>query len=350
MDIINSNLKKGIVTLRVTELDDLWYLSQLIDPGDFLTGKTTRKIKVGDSERTKVAKKTLTLKIEVETISFSVSGASLRINGKVKEGPEDVPKESYHSISLEEGSEFTLEKVSWLSYQEQKLKEATEKRYNYLLCLFDREEALIALTKKSGYQILAKISGEVQKKSRDVEIKKDFQKEIITAIDVYNGRYAPENIILASPAFYKEDLYKKINSPELKQKIVLSTCSAVHESSLDEVIRQPELKKVLRDARAREEKELVDELLCAINKNEAVVYGWEEVQNAVNLGAVSRLLISDDFIRQMREQGEFKKLDENMKKVDALHGKIHLLSSQNESGKRLNGLGGIAALLRYKIS
>ena len=346
MDLLKADFKKGTVILRVTDLDDLWYLSHLIDPGDFIKGKTTRKMRIGDTDN--VVKKTLTLTIEAETIEFSESGQSLRINGKVKEGPEDVPHESYHNISLEEGSEFTLEKASWLSYQKQKLQEATEKKYNYLLCLFDREEALFALTTKNGYTLLVKISGDVPKKRNLTIIKTDFQQEIITTLDIYNSRHLPENIILASPAFYKEDLLKKITNPELKRKIVLSTCSAVDESALDEVIKQPELKEILKDSRSRQEKELMDELLTAINKDEPAVYGWNQVQEAITAGAVSKLLITDEFIQQKREHGEFKNVDDLMKKVDSLHGKIHLLSAKNESGKKLNGLGGVASLLRYR--
>tara|TARA_Y100000310_G_scaffold321156_1_gene378435 strand:+ start:1328 stop:2374 length:1047 start_codon:yes stop_codon:yes gene_type:complete len=348
MNLIKSDFKAGIVKLRITELDDLWYLSHLVDPGDYIRGKTTRKIKIGETD--KVAKKTLTLKVEAETINFSESGTSLRINGKVKEGPEAVPKDSYHTISLEEGSEFTLEKVSWLSYQKQKLKEATEKKYNYLLCLFDREEALFALTKKDGYKILVRIKGEVQKKRKETIVKKDFQEEIIKTLDIYNSRHTPENIIIASPAFYKEDLFKKISLPELKEKIVLSTCSAIDESALDEVIKQPELKVILKDSRSRQEKELMDELLSAINKDNPAAYGWKHVQEAIIAGAVSKLLLTDEFIQEKREEGEFENLDQQMKKVDNLQGKIFLLSAKNEGGKKLNGLGGVAALLRYKVN
>ena len=132
MQIINQDYKKGFVKLRVTEQDDLWYLSQLIDPGDLIKGKTTRKIKIGDGENAKVTKKTMMLKIEAETIDFGSTGITLRINGKVKEGIEEVPKDSYHSITLEEGSEFLLEKTSWLSYQKQRLQEASEK--NISIC------------------------------------------------------------------------------------------------------------------------------------------------------------------------------------------------------------------------
>ncbi|MEK6900965.1 MAG: mRNA surveillance protein Pelota, partial [Nanoarchaeota archaeon] len=64
MDLIRTDFKKGTVILRVTDLDDLWYLSHIIERGDVLTAKTTRKIKLGEGENAKVVKKTLTLTIE----------------------------------------------------------------------------------------------------------------------------------------------------------------------------------------------------------------------------------------------------------------------------------------------
>jgi len=132
MEIITSDYYKGKVKLRVSDRDDLWYLSHIIEPGDLVRGKSTRKIKVGDSENAKMVKKTFNLQIEAETIDFSSDGSSLRINGKIKDGPEDIPKDSYQAISLDERAEFILEKKQWLSYQKQKLEEATEKKFNYL--------------------------------------------------------------------------------------------------------------------------------------------------------------------------------------------------------------------------
>jgi protein pelota len=347
MDIINKDFKQGRVKIRVNDLDDLWYLSHLIDPGDLVKGKTTRKVKIGTSENAKVTKKTLTLQVEAETIELTET--SLRINGKIKEGPEDIPRDSYHAISLEENSEFTLQKVKWLEYQKKKLQEASEKKYNYLLCIFDREETIFALTKKFGYEVLVKIKGDVAKKDRKVEVKKDFQEEIIKSLDVYNGRYNPESIIVASPAFYKDDLIKKVKNPELKKKIVLAICSDISERSLDEVIKRPELKNVLKNSRAREEQILMDELLNEISKNEKAVYGEVDVKNAVDSGAVSKLLLTDKFVKQKRIGKDFESIDKDMKTVDSLKGEIHIISSKNDSGKKLDGLGGIAAILRYKI-
>ena len=350
MNIIHSDFKKGIVKLKVTSPEDLWYLSHLIDPGDFVKGKTTRKIKIGENENAKTVKKTYLVKIEAETIDFSTGGDNLRVNGKIKEGPEEIPKDSYQAIALELGTEFTLEKVRWLEYQKQKLKESTEKKVQYLICIFDREEVLFALTKEFGYEIVLRFKGDVPKKSQTVEIKKNFHQEIIKAIMEYNQRYTPENIIIASPAFWKEELHKKITDSEIKKKIVLATCSDVSESSIDEVIKRPELEQVMKASRTRQEKIIVDQLLNEINKNGLAVYGWEEVKKAIDAGAVSKLLLTDDFIQQKREQGKYLELDTLMKKIDSLKGEIHIISSEQESGQKLDGLSGVAAILRYNLN
>ncbi len=349
MHIISKDFRKGKAKLRITDPDDLWYLQSIIEPGDLVKGKATRKVKIGDSENAKVTKKIFNLTIEAETIEFSATGHALRINGKIKEGPEDIPNDSYQSISLEEKSEFSLIKPSWLSYQKQKLTEASEKKYNYLILLLDREEAIFALTKKFGYTILVKTKGDVPKKSKETTINKDFHQELLKALEVYNDRHSPEAIVLASPAFYKDDLFKKINDTKLKSKIVLAIASSVDESALDEVLKRPELAVTLKNSRAREEQLYIEELLTAIKKEGPAAYGEKEVLKASQAGAISSLLITDDFIKKKRELQLFQPIEELMKHIDSLQGKVHLISSEHDGGKKLNGIGGIAALLRYKL-
>lgn len=350
MQLLQQNFKHGLVKLKITDPEDLWYLSHIIDPGDFITSKTTRKIKIGDGDNAKLVKKTLSLKIEAETIEFGATEDSLRINGKIVGGPDFLPVGNYHAISLEIDSEFTLEKVHWLGYQKQKLKESQQRKVTLLICLCDREEAIMALTKQKGFEILTHLKGDVPKKDQITEVKKDFQLEIIKALKSYLERHQFQNIILASPAFYKEDILKKITDTNLKSKITLATCSDVSKAGLEEVMKRPELKTVLQESRNRQEKLLVDQLLQEINKNNLAAYGWEEVQQAVYAGAVSKLLLTDGFIHKFRMEDSYQELDEVMKQIDNLKGEIHIISSDNESGKQLDGLGGIAAILRYKLS
>ena len=350
MEIINTDFKKGIVRLRLTDPEDVWYLSQLIETNDILTAKTTRKMKVSTAENAAAVKKTITLTIVVEDTTITDTGTSLRAHGTTKEGTDDIPAGSYHTITLEEGLEFTLQKEQWMEFQKKKLQESAQKKYSYLLCLFDREEALFALTKATGIEPLLTFQGDVPKKNiPQQESKKNFQEEIISQLHQYAERYHPERIILASPAFYKEDLLKRITTPELKSKITLATCSDVSITSCHELLRQPELASILKSSRVREEQKIVDEILLEISKEGKVVYGWKNVQNALDLGAIRVLAVTTDFIQQQRQHQQGQELDNTFKIIESQQGHIHFISSDHDGGKRLNGLSGIAALLRYKI-
>ena len=45
MKKIFEDLKHGIVKIKIENLDDLWYLSTIVDKGDLVKGETFRKIK-----------------------------------------------------------------------------------------------------------------------------------------------------------------------------------------------------------------------------------------------------------------------------------------------------------------
>ena len=68
MKTMHKDLKKGVFKIQVENREDLWYLSQVIDPGDRVRGKTIRKIKLGeDGDRNvKVIKKKIFLELMVE--------------------------------------------------------------------------------------------------------------------------------------------------------------------------------------------------------------------------------------------------------------------------------------------
>ncbi len=348
MDILQSDFKKGTVNLRINNLDDLWYLHSIIEPGDLIRGKMTRKVKVGDTENATVTKKTLTLTIEAETIEFGSSATSLRINGKIKEGPEDLPRESYQAIAIEEGSEVLITKARWLSYQQQQLEQATQKKYLYLFCLFDREEVLFAITKKYGFEVLSTLQGDVAKKENNQQLGKDFFAEIIKHLEEYTQRYQPQHIILASPAFYKEDLAARITQPALKSKLVLATCYDVTQAALNDILKQPELAAILKNSRAHQEHILVDTLLKEINTKGKAAYGWREVADCIQQGAVQELLITEEYLKLRKEKDTFAELENAITTTEQSGGKIHIISSQHDAGSKLDGLGGIAAILRYK--
>ncbi|MBU90479.1 mRNA surveillance protein pelota [Candidatus Woesearchaeota archaeon] len=353
MKLIHSDFKKGIVKVKVENLDDLWYLNQIIEKNDVIKGKTFRKIKIGEEtqRKQKTVKKPVFLLMQVEKVEFSKTSNILRLSGLVKEGPEDIPLGSHHTFNIEENSIIAIIKQKWLKFQIDRIKEASkETSAKILICVHDREEAYFALMKKYGYQLLTSIKGTVAKKADIKQKETNFYKEILKQLIEYNERYNLSKIIIASPAFWKEELMKEIEDEDLKSKIILATCSSVGENAINEVIKRPETENALKQDRISKEYKHVEELFAEISKSNLASYGLKETKNAAIAGAVKTLLITNNFIQQKRMEDKYENIENIMKTVDSTKSDIVIISSEHEAGKRLDGLGGIAAILRYKIN
>ena len=344
---------KNEAKLAVESLDDLWYLSNIIDIGDAVEGRTFRKIKIGkeDERSQSIVKKPVFLKIEVEKVEFHPYSDVLRVSGKTLEGKEDIPKGSYHTFNVESGSTIKLIKTQWFKYQRQKLDEAAkEKKPDTLICVFDREEAYIALMKKYGFDVIAELKGEVAKKSDIKQTPKNFYEDIIKSLQEYIARYNIKHIIIASPAFWKEELLKNVKDEPLKKMMVSATCSSCDKGAINEVLKRPEVQTVLQQDRISSEIQLVEQLLSEISKQGAASYGVDETETAVQAGAAKTLLVTDGMIRTAREDERFKRIDDLMKTADKAGADIRIISSEHDGGKKLDGLGGIGAILRYKMN
>lgn len=351
MKILHSNTKKGEVKVKLENLDDLWYLSSLIDAKDKVFGATQRKIKKGgEEEKGSATKKTILLLLEVEKVEFSKHSNTLRIAGTVVEGPEDVPHGSHHTFSLEEGDEIKIIKEKWLKYQLDKLEEASNSKMpKIIICVFDREEAHFALSKKYGYELVSSMEGESQKKEIKAKYNESFYGDIIKTLTEYSKRYNLDNIVLASPAFFKEDLYKQITDEELKKKIVLATCSSVGENAINEVLKRAEVREIMKKDQISKELTLVEKLLSEISKEGMAVYGIKEVKEASEAGAINILLVTDLLIQKTRKENNYQKIENLMRNTESAKGEVHIITAEHDGGKKLEGLGGIAALLRYKL-
>jgi len=71
-----------------------------------------------------------------------------------------------------------------------------------------------------------------------------------------------------------------------------------------------------------------------------VVYGRKETEHALRMGAIERLLVSEDKIHDYEPL-----LDE----AEKLHTEIVIISSEHESGEKFLAIGGIGGFLRFKI-
>ena len=350
MQIQRFDKKIGLAKIRVTDPDDLWYLSHLIDAGNKVRGTAHRKIKIGEGENVKVVRKIITVTLLVEKIEYQAQNVTLRINGTIVEGPDDFPRGSYQNISVTEGDEISVQKEYWPSFQEEKLREAAKPKQQILICIMDREEAIIASSTKFGHKALLRFKGESQKKYKGHTSKQNFYKELEKVIQEYNQRIHPSKIILASPAFYTEDFMKQLSNQELREKIITASASSVSNAGIAELLKNPSLQSALKETRARLEAKLIEELLKEIGKASGkYAYGLQNTSNAIFQGAAIKILVTTKYIHSAKEENNYAEIDSLLVTADKMKAEVHIIFSDSQSGKQLDGLGGIAAILRYSI-
>jgi len=335
MKIIYKNLKTGILKLKTESPEDPWHLGKVLEPGDYVTAKTTRRktVKRGN-EMVKADRIVLTLTIELE--HSVLDSGKLRLRGRIISGPKDIELASYHSLTIEPYMEVKVRKEKWRKDHLERLKQAGVKEPLLFICVLDREQADFASLKETGLDLLGSIS------ARKVLGKEDDRTEYYSEVaKLLEGETKTHNaIIVAGPGFEKENLlnYAKDKRPELVKHITLETASHVGRTGIQEIIKTS-ANKVLKQTRISKETELVERLLEYIGKDGLVTYGKEEVRKAALAGAVETLLVSEEMVPEN---------DGLMRSVEGMRGKVFIITSNHEAGERFLYLGGVGAFLRYK--
>lgn len=192
-------------------------------------------------------------------------------------------------------------------------------------------------------------------------------------------------IIVGGPGFSKEDLVEKDYLHERLVDEVLTTIGTNYsgEEGLEELLNKAE--DVIAESEAVKEREAVNEFLKNLKKDNGLsVYGLEDVAKALKMGAVEKILVSEKFEqyestficsecnnKELKYLNEFEAENETHKcedcgakmeleekedvlkmfkrKARQMDSTLQRISREHEEGERLWNMGGVAAILRYRI-
>ncbi|MCZ7393866.1 MAG: mRNA surveillance protein pelota, partial [Candidatus Methanoperedens sp.] len=337
---------EGEISLITESLDDLWHLKYILEPHDIVYAFTKRRIE-GATDKLrpeKADKKTIRLGIEVEKVEFHRFSNRLRVHGIIAEGGIDAG--AYHTLNIEEGTNLSIIK-QWKNDQLERLREAelAARRPRVIIATIEEGEACIGVVRQYGVEESSSLEqslgkGEGNKRN---EFFGEFASQLKWAAEKV------EAVILAGPGFTKEDFldFLKTKEPELAKKILLEDTSSIGVSGFQEVLRRGAVDRIMEESRIGREAKLIEELMKEISIEGKAAYGMEEVRNAQSMGAIETLLITDELLRTEREG---KTIDIFLKDVEHSQGRIVVFSTEFEPGKKLESLGGIAALLRFKVA
>ena len=86
-----------------------------------------------------------------------------------------------------------------------------------------------------------------------------------------------------------------------------------------------------------------------ISSNGAVAYGEQSLVRAMAEGAIETLLVAVDLLRDEQTELDGKLLQDWVRGLDDIGGKLVQCSVDHDAGEQLLGFGGVVALLRYKM-
>jgi len=334
MKVVEKDLKKGIIKLLVQGKEDCWHIYNIIEKGDYLSAFTYRSKKVDNDKirSKKEEKERVYLKIQVEDKEFQKFTDRLRIRGKIVEGIEEIG--AYHTISIEPGMEIKIEK-EWKEHHLKRLKEAMKIHPKVAILAMDDEIATIAKVHEYGVEEVATIysnhAGKMYQSSYD---KKEYYGQILAKIKSLNMP-----LVIVGPGFEK-DSFIEFAKDELKN-YVIDSVSQAGMPGVYEALKRGVVEKIIKENRITKEMKIIEEIMERIAKNEKIAYGKEEVEKAIEMGAVEKLIILNNLIMEEEEL---------IKKTEEIGGEIEIINEWHEGGQRLASLGGIAAFLRYEIT
>jgi protein pelota len=327
--------------VRVERDEDLWYLSHVIQSGDYIEGQTERKVDMGTETKTDTVRKTFFLGVDIESVEYDPELKSFRASGRITKCPEEVSKGRYHTFDVQEGDVITVTTDRLTKADVKKLDEATTPPSSVLLVLVDRDSARFAALTPSGYDVFRVLDGDVEKKAYDQATTEDFHSRVAEHInELCETNF--DDVVIASPGFWKENVAESVTT----DSVIQATVSRTDDQGFNELVKRPEVDTALSSEKNRREAEIIERLLASL-RNEEATYGWEQTVDHILMGAVEELIVSENFLSSKKKDNEYDEVEDVMRRVEEMGGDVAIISS-DQAMSRADGLGGIAGRLRWK--
>jgi len=343
MKVLKIDKKENEIICIPETADDLWHLEKIISKKDIIYGSVDRKIKP-KKEGEKAERVKLFVELEVENTHFEEYSNELRINGIILSGkPEELIEiKSHQNLEIGYGEKVRIKKEKISNWQIERLRKAEKASVNdaLLAVLLDDEEAELAFINSYTITKKATIKEKIKGKRYEQEKSTYFEELLKTIISL-----APKKIILAGPGFTKDNLKKFIEDKKIKNfpQILTEVTNSISTTGFNELMGEGKINKVEKELQLSKESKIIEEFMTLVAKGKGE-YGLEKVTNALEVGAVEKLIISENYLMQNREAAE------NILNLAEKNGSAtEIISSKNPQEKVIWGFGGIVATLRYKL-
>ncbi len=242
------------------------------------------------------------------------------------------------------------------NFEVELLRDILDVKEMYGLVVLDRRDASLALLKGKSIIHLMKTHSHVPGKmkaggqsahrfeqNRALALKDHLKKVADYMKDEFLTREGLKGIIVGGPGATKYELVEgNFITGDVKKKIIgMKDLSYTEEFGLQELVDKSE--DLLAKEEIVDEKKAMGQFFEKLAKDpDTVSYGEVEVKKSLNMGAVETLLLSENLADDLID--EFEELAKQFSTV------VKIISTETREGVQLRDLGGVAAVLRYKLA
>ncbi len=216
---------------------------------------------------------------------------------------------------------------------------------------------------------------------RDDALNEFFRKVAELASNIFLDQPDLKGVLIGGPGPNKDTFNRKeyLNYQIQKKVLGVKDIGYTDEYGLKELATRSQ--DLIKESKYVKERELLKKFFTEIQKNGNVVYGYEKVKKALDMGAVDIMLISENFsmyrvkfkchcgfstekdvaeddkkhlcdncnsLLKVEEENDLSEI--LIKDAEKYGTKIEWISVDTEEGRQFSKIGGLGGLLRYKIS
>ena len=341
--------------LRIDSEDDLWVLARFAISGRSLAmlGERRDTTTAESGGRAKAAeRKKMWIQLRIITMEYKTYSSILRVHGTIEQAPMDIG--SHHTHLVEVGDEIELHSLSGFPEYDRLLLTETmtsDKKSNVSIIVVENDEIVLFEVTRRGLREGATWTMRGGGKRGDIRtsetVAKSFQQQVAKEILAATSTKLP--MILCGPGHARERLRQVILAQDPQRTIRLVSTSMAGRPGANEIIREGLADELLSEHAISKEIQLLEEVWLRLSKNGAVAYGENELSKAMNEGAIETLLVSADTLRNPEAMIDGTPVSTWIQGISDIGAELVQCSSDHDSGEQLNNMGGVIALLRYRL-
>ena len=342
--------------LRVETLDDLWVLARLARQGISVAMLGERRDQTTAGEeggRSKQAeRKKMWIQLSIQTSEHQSFSDTLRVHGIIEEAPIDIGMHHTHMVELRD--ELVLSNTKGFSQMDVQLlkeSESASKQGQVALLVVEGDEMILYFITARGLRESATWTMRGGGKRGDLRqhehIASQFRQTIVDGLSQQLDETMP--LVLCGPGRNRDRMLEDLRGAGHRRPMMSVATSMGGRGAANEVLRDGLAGELLAQHRMVQEVNLLEEAWVRISTNGAVAYGTEALKKAVQEGAVERLLILADLLRDGSSSCDGTPWNTLVEQITAFGGEVIQCSADHDAGELLEGFGGAVALLRYAM-